>query len=350
MSDGIPRARDDEYGYGAPVDDGVGHPIDGEPEKPQCVRHIHTFSESKEFNIFIFAAILIAGISVGIQTDRDLSSNTVLVAIDQIVLCIFVVEVIIKLIAQWPQTYRYFLDSWNIFDFTIVVIGLIDLIVDTGGENVIVVTRLFRLLRILKVVKFVPQLRIIVTTMFASLPSIGYISVLLLLLFYIYGVLGVLLFQENDPRYYGDLGEAFLTLFRVMTCDSWSEILYINMNGCAHEYSAVDMPKCTNSQGHGWIAVLYFISFVIMISFIVLNLFIAVVTANMTTANAEVEEEEEKSAYVDAGLQPPEDPDLERHKELVQLLRELEDKVEEQARDIIELQERVDSAEGQARA
>lgn len=134
-----------------------------------------------------------------------------------------------------------------------------------------------------------------------------------------------------------------LTLFRIMTCDSWSEILYINMNGCKDEYPPMDLPRCTNSEGLGFIAVLYFISFVIMISFIVLNLFIAVVTANMTCASQEVEDEEEKSSYTDAGLEPPEDPDLVRHKELIQLLRELEDKVEEQARDIIELQERLEA-------
>ena len=229
------------------------------------------------------------------------------------------------------------------FDFTIVFIGIVNLMVHAGSADIIVVIRLFRLLRILKVVKFVPQLRIIVTTMFASLPSIGYISILLLLLFYIYGVLGVLLFEENDPRYFKDLGEAMLTLFRVMTCDSWAEILYINMNGCKYEYTAMDRPLCTRSKGLGFIAVLYFVSFVIMISFIVLNLFIAVVTSNMSTASQEVVVQNEKTSFIDAGIEPPDDPDVTRHKELIQLLRELEDKVEEQARDIMELQDRVDA-------
>jgi voltage-gated sodium channel len=156
-------------------------------------------------------------------------------------------------------------------------------------------------------------------------------------------VLGVLLFEENDPRYFGDLGEAFLTLFRVMTCDSWAEILYINMNGCQHEYSAIDAKYCTHSKGYGLLAVFYFLSFVIMISFIVLNLFIAVVTSNMSTASQDVSAENTKNDYTEAGLEPPDDPDMARHKELVQLLRELEDKVEEQARDIMELQDRVDA-------
>jgi voltage-gated sodium channel len=339
--------KNDEHGYGAPVDDdGVGHPTnDGVvgDEPRGAILHVRTFSESKEFNIFIFVVIIIAGISIGIQTNPALTNNPGFVAIDNIILSIFIIEAIIKIVALCPTPWRYFLDSWNVFDFTIVMIGIIDLMVESGGENVIVVTRLFRLLRILKVVKFIPQLRIIVTTMFASLPSIGYISVLLLLLFYIYGVMGVLMFEKNDPRYFGDLGEAMLTLFRVMTCDSWAEILYINMNGCEKEYSAMDKSQCKDSQGLGFIAVLYFISFVILVSFIVLNLFIAVVTANMTSANEEVGAEEEQNSYTDAGLEPPEDPDIARHKELVQLLHELEDKVEEQARDIMDLQERVDA-------
>jgi len=338
----------DEYGYGRPVgeDEGVGHPTnDSEQGAGVCVQSLRTFCDSKEFNVFIFAVIIIAGISVGIQTDPDLSNNPGLVIVDNVILFIFLGEAILKICAQCPKPWRYFLDSWNVFDITIVTIGIVDLIIDSGGENVIVVTRLFRLLRILKVVKFVPQLRIIVTTMFSSLPSIGYISVLLLLLFYIYGVLGVLIFEENDPRYFGDLAEAMLTLFRVMTCDSWSEILYINMNGCEHEYASMDKHRCTKSTAFGFLAVVYFVSFVVMISFIVLNLFIAVVTANMTTASAEVEVEEENRSYTDAGLEPPEDPDINRHKELIQLLKELEDKVEEQARDIIELQERLDATE-----
>lgn len=335
-----------EDGYGLPIeeDEGVGHPThDSEKGAGVCLKSLQTFCNSKECNIFIFAIIIIAGISVGIQTDKDLAKNPGLVAVDNIILLIFLGEAILKICAQYPKPWRYFLDSWNVFDCTIVIIGLVDFIVESGGENVIVVTRLFRLLRILKVVKFVPQLRVIVTTMFASFPSIGYISILLLLLFYIYGVLGVLLFEENDPRYFGDLGQAMLSLFRIMTCDSWSEILYINMNGCEFEYAAIDKPKCTKSTAFGFLAVLYFISFVITISFIVLNLFIAVVTANMTIASSEVKVEEENRSYTDAGLEPPEDPDLNRHKELIQLLKDLEDKVEEQARDIIELQDRLDA-------
>lgn len=338
-------AGDSEYGYGAPGDDGVGHAT-GDPHgdaQGSCVRHMKTFSESKEFNIFIFATIIAAGISVGIQTNKSMMHNSVLMAIDHIILLIFICEATIKLIAQWPNPWRYFFDPWNIFDFTIVLVGVINLMAHTADGDIVVVIRLFRLLRILKVVKFIPQLRIIVTTMFASLPSIGYIGILLLLLFYIYGVLGVLLFEDNDPRYFGDLGEAMLTLFRVMTCDSWAEILYINMNGCKYEYSSVDAHLCTHSNGAGLLAVLYFLSFVIMISFIVLNLFIAVVTSNMTTASEDVAGENANSDYTDAGLEPPDDPDLARHKELIQLLRELEDKVEEQARDIMELQDRVDA-------
>jgi len=340
----MPVSSRDEYGYGAPVDDGVGHPTDDDEKVSNVVNYLRVFTESKEFNIFIFIVIIVAGVSVGIQTSPGLSNSPGFVAIDNIILVIFVLEAIIKIVAQCPKPWRYFLDSWNIFDFTIVLVGFVDLCMKPGKENVIVVTRLFRLLRILKVVKFVPQLRIIVTTMFSSLPSIGYISILLMLLFYIYGVLGVLLFEENDPRYFGDLGEAMLTLFRIMTCDSWSEILYINMNGCQYEYAPVDAHLCTHSQGFGLLAVVYFITFVILIAFIVLNLFIAVVTANMSAANEEVEGEAESRSYTDAGLEPPDDPDEVRHKELVQLLRELEDKVEEQARDIAELQDKVDSA------
>lgn len=317
------------------------HP--NEPDRPAFIKLVSSFAESKELSIFIFLVIVGAGISVGIQTDQSLANNTALVVIDNIVLWIFVVEAFIKIVACYPKMYRYFLDSWNLFDFTIVLIGLVEMAMHTGNENAVVVIRLFRLLRILKVIKFVPQLRIIVTTLFSSLPSIGYISILLMLLFYIYGVMGVLLFELNDPRYFGSLGDAILTLFRVMTCDSWSEILYIEMNGCENEYAPHDKHLCTDSQGFGAIAVVYFLSFVVTMSFIVLNLFIAIVTSNMSWAKQELQDDVEQESYVDAGLEPPEDPDLSRHKELLQMLKELEDKVEEQARDIMDLQERIDA-------
>jgi len=329
-----------------PDDEGYGErPANYNEEPVGVVQHLRTFSDCKEFNIFIFCTIVLCGISLGIQTDKSLTTHPVLLAIDYTVVMIFVVEATIKIAAQSPKPWHYFYDTWNIFDFVVVVVGFIDLIRHSGEENVVIILRLFRLLRVLKVVRFMPQLRVIITCMFASLPSIGYISLILLLFFYVYGVLGVLLFQTNDPRYFGSLGTAMITLFRVMTCDAWSEILYINKNGCKDEYNLVDKPQCKDSQGFGIVAVVFFLSFIVLVTFIVLNLFVAVVAVNMRTADQESQVEIKKAHYTDAGYEAPEGPGEARHRELIQTLRELEDKVEEQARDIMELQDRLDSRE-----
>merc|ERR1711998_659739 len=112
-----------------------------------------------------------------------------------------------------------------------------------GAGSVVMVFRLFRLMRIMKLVKSIPQLRIIVSTMITAMPSVMYISVLIFLMLYIYGVLGVFVFGDNDKKYFGNLGTALITLFRVMTMDHWGEVLYIQLYGCEDQYTLADKQR-----------------------------------------------------------------------------------------------------------
>ena len=161
----------------------------------------------------------------------------------------------------------------------------------TGGAgNAIMVLRLFRLMRIMKLIKTIPQLRIIVSTLIAALPSVFYISLLIFLMLYIYGVLGVFIFGENDKKYFGNLGRSIISLFRVMTLDRWGEIMYIQLYGCADEYTAFDKERfgCAKSSQGGFFVIIFFLSFIMLVSFIILNLFIGVVTSALSTATREV--------------------------------------------------------------
>ena len=184
-------------------------------------------------------------------------------AANQLFLGIFVVEAIVKLIAQWPRPQRYFKDGWNVFDFAIIVVSLLP----STGE-LATLARLARLLRVLRLVSALPELRLIVTTLVRSIPSMFNVVCLMSVIFYIYAVAGYHLFHDIDPTHWRTLGIAALTLFRVVTLEDWTDVMYAAM-------------------AHHWWAWAYFVSFVVVGTFVVINLFIAVVLNNLDEAKAQ---------------------------------------------------------------
>ena len=182
---------------------------------------------------------------------------------NQLFLGIFVVEAIVKLIAQWPKPLRYFKDGWNVFDFAIIVVSLLP----STGE-LATLARLARLLRVLRLVSAMPELRLIVTTLVRSIPSMFNVVCLMSVIFYIYAVAGYHLFHDVDPTHWRTLGISALTLFRVVTLEDWTDVMYAAM-------------------AHHWWAWAYFVSFVVVGTFVVVNLFIAVVLNNLDEAKAQ---------------------------------------------------------------
>jgi len=261
--------------------------------------------QSELFNYFIIFWVLVAGVLVGIQTDPDLQHNSAITGFEAFILLIFIIEAAMKITAQMPVPSRYFLDPWNVMDFAIAAVGVVAYILEhiagvslSSAGNVVLVFRLFRLLRIMKLVKAVPQLRIIVTAMVNSLPSVSYISILIFLLLYVYGVLGCFIFGGNDEKHFGNLGVSLITLFRVMTFDQWANVLYVQVYGCDQEYSPSELARfgCDASAKSPVVAVVYFFSFVSIVSYIVLNLFIGVVTTSLQAAAREVRADPETNA------------------------------------------------------
>lgn len=250
------------------------------------------------FNSFITFVVVIAGIMVGVQTEKEMQTNPVIKLVDTAILGIFILESVIKILAEAPKPWRYFNDPWNTMDFTIAFVGLIDwsltiagMGMEGGAGSAIMVFRLFRLMRIMKLIKTIPQLRIIVSTLIAALPSVMYISILIFLMLYIYAVLGVFIFGGNDKKYFGNLGKGMITLFRVMTLDHWGEIMYVQLYGCVKEYTVLDKQRfgCTPSKtSSGLLVIVFFLSYIMLVSFIVLNLFVGVVTSSLNQATKEV--------------------------------------------------------------
>jgi len=243
------------------------------------------------FKSFIICTILLAALVVGMQTYRDFAQeySTILSALDCFILIVFSFEAIIKILANGRQPFSYFKNPWNVFDFLIVVACLLEPFLDLGGEF-LPVLRLARILRVLRLVTAIPKLQLLVTCLLKSLPSMFYVSILLFLLFYIYGTLAVFFYGENDPVHFRNLETSILTLFRVVTLEDWTDVMYINMYGSdAYGYSEEDFllwEPLPSASPLG--AAIFFVSFVLIGTMIVLNLVIGVIMNSMDESNKEM--------------------------------------------------------------
>ena len=246
-----------------------------------------SIAHSSRFQNLVTAVILIAGIIVGFETSPAIVERFggPLHVLDKIILAIFTVEAITKIGAEGKKPWRYFTDPWNVFDFVIVAVCYMPV----GGQYVAVL-RLARLLRVLKLVRALPKLQVLVGALLKSIPSMGYVALLLSLLFYVYSVAGVFIFGQNDPRHFGSLPIAMVSLFRLVTGDAWTDVMYINMFGC-ERFGYQDFTEmCTQSAAHPVFGALFFISFMLLGSMVILNLFIGVIMGGMEEARAENEE------------------------------------------------------------
>jgi voltage-gated sodium channel len=231
--------------------------------------------------------ILVSAVIVGLETYPEVvvRHGETLRRIDGLILAAFIVEIVLRVLAHGARPWRFFTDGWNVFDFVIVAACLVP-----GGGQLFAVARLARVLRVLRLLTAVPRLQVLVSALFSALPSIGYVALLLGLLFYVYACIGWVLFAANDPGHFGTLDRAMLTLFRTVTLEDWTDLMYTQMLGA-------DRFPPELGPNTGWdlapapgprpvIAVVYFVSFVLIGTVVVLNLFIGVVLNSMNEAQA----------------------------------------------------------------
>ena len=239
---------------------------------------LNSIVKSNWFNHLILGAVLVATVLVGIETYRDFVAQHegILRILNQIVLYIFIIEIVIKVGAEGRKPWQYFLDPWNVFDFIIVAIYFLPF-----GGNSVIVLRLLRILRAMRLVTVLSQLQILVGALVRSIPSIGHVALLLFIHFYIYATMATYMYGENDPVHFRNLQLAMLSLFRVVTLEDWTDIMYINMYGCdQYGYDGI-MERCTNPSAAPVGAAIFFVSFVMIGAMIILNLFIGVVLTAM---------------------------------------------------------------------
>ena len=265
---------------------------------------------SNWFNHTVLFAILLAGVVVGIETyDKQMQDwLSLLHVIDWIILWVFTVEAAIKIDAFGKH---YFQDPWNLFDFLIVIICWFAIFLPSMDAGFVAVFRMARILRVLRLVNALPQLKMLVDALLKSIPSMGYVGILLFLLFYIYGVAGVFMFGKNDPLHFGDLPTSIVTLFQITTLEGWVDIMFVNVHGCTHPVYGLP-GGCPEPEAFGVWALIYFVSFVLIGTMIVLNLFIGVIMNSMDEVrNEQLLEEKLKKTQGNV-------PDLDTEIEVIQ--------------------------------
>jgi voltage-gated sodium channel len=227
--------------------------------------YAHRLTKSHAFEYFIIGLILFNAVVLGLETlPSVMNGYSYWIGLSQqAILGVFIVEAALKIFALTPRADRYFRDGWNVFDFSIIVLSLVPA---TGGFAVI--ARLARLMRLLRLVSAVPELRLIVATLVRSIPGMLHIVALMSLMVYIYAIIGYQLFHEHDPTNWGNLGICVLTLFNIITLEGWTEIM------------------ATAMELHDW-AWVYFVTYVVVATFVVINLFIAIIINNLDEAKLE---------------------------------------------------------------
>lgn len=247
--------------------------------------------QTKLFDYLIIGIILFAGLLVGVQTYKEFANRhiEILTFLDSLVLAIFTLEAIIKILAEGKRPINYFRNAWNVFDFLIVTVCLMEPLLPLDAEF-LPILRLARILRVLRLVTVVPKLQLIVGTLLKSIPSMFYVCILLFLLFYMYGAMGVFLYGDNDPIHFRNLQTALLSLFRVTTLEDWTDVMYINMYGSDnYGYSPEDLARWTPVPTASPLgAAFFFVSFVLIGTMVVLNLVIGVIMNSMDEMNAEM--------------------------------------------------------------
>jgi voltage-gated sodium channel len=210
----------------------------------------------------VLALIVFNAIVLGLETSPTVMATwgALLLGLDRVILAVFVVEIALRIVAHRGAFFR---DPWSVFDFLVVAIAL----VPATGE--LAVLRALRVLRVLRVLTIVPSMRRVVGGMLAAIPGLSSVALVLALVFYVFAVITTKLFGASFPDWFGSLGRSLYTLFQVMTLESWSM-------GIVRPVMEV----------YAW-AWAFFVPFILIATFTMLNLFIGIIVSAMQSFTEE---------------------------------------------------------------
>lgn len=230
--------------------------------------------ESSRFQNAIIGLIIINAIVLGLETSGQLMNQygVWLQSLDSLILKLFVFEVLLRL---YVYRLQFFLRPWSVFDFVIVAIALIP------ATDALAALRTLRVLRVLRIISAVPAMRGVIEGLLSAIPGIASVATIMLLFFYVFSVIGTHLFGDTFPEWFGTLGESMYSLFQIMTLESWSMGI---------------VRPVMEQHPNAW---LFFISYILVTTFTMLNLFIAIIVNAMHSGadqSAEAERQEIKDA------------------------------------------------------
>jgi len=245
------------------------------PAEPALIAGLRRFIEAAATQRFIMGVIVANAIVLGLETSPSAMAQAgeLLRALDVAALAIFVTEIVIKLIVYRAGFFR---SPWNLFDFVIVAISLVPL-----GQGVSVL-RALRIIRAFRLISVVPRMRLVMEALVSAIPGMGSVCALLLLVFYVASVMATKLFGADFDAWFGTVGRSAYSLFQIMTLESWSM-------GIVRPVMEI--------HPYAWA---FFVPFILIVTFAVLNLFIAIIVNSMHEAASE---NDEQAAAHDAALE-----------------------------------------------
>jgi voltage-gated sodium channel len=222
-----------------------------ESRSSSYLAQLERIESSKLFRAAVIFIIVVSALAIGAKTyDLPPLAEQSLIVLDKAVTLFFLTEILLRF-AVCNDKKRFFRDGWNVFD-TIVVMGSL---IPIDESQAVLLGRLLRVFRVLRLVSVIPELRFLIDSLFKAMPRMGYIALLMFIIFYIYGTIGSMLFGAIDETLWSDVAVSMLTLFRVVTFEDWTDIMYATM--AVYPLS--------------WI---YYLTFIFLTAFVFLNMMI----------------------------------------------------------------------------
>ena len=218
--------------------------------------------DSGPFTVVVLATIVVNAVVLGLQTYEGAIERwgEALDLVNAACLAVFIVELLVRIASYWPRPWEFFRSGWNIFDFVVIAAAFVP-----GIRQNATLLRLARLLRIVRIVRVLPDLRVLLLGVWRSVPPLASIGAVTAMILFVYGMVGWILFADDLPDQWGNIGRAMLTLFVMLTLEDFP----------------VYMADAMAIEPWAWV---YFVSFILLAAFIVLNVLIGVVLNSMEEA------------------------------------------------------------------
>lgn len=239
---------------------------------------------NKIFESFVIFVIVFSALVIGAKTyNIPPSVGKAVVVLDWFITAFFLVEITIRFLGE-EQKSRFFRSGWNIFDTVIVLVSVIPI----EDSELAIVGRLVRIFRVLRMVSIIPELRMLLNSLLKAMPQLGYVVLLMFIIFYIYAAVGSTFFAKINPVLWGDITHSLLTLFRVMTFEDWTDVMYETMEVYPLSWS-------------------FYITFIFFTAFAFLNMIIGIVVNVMEQEHRSlvaegIENEEQELTEIKAEL------------------------------------------------